>query len=61
MASVIIDRQDQQMMHILLSGLSQMPEYRLVPIDLIEQVHEEKVVLRIFNQVVTSLPTWHGS
>jgi hypothetical protein len=31
-----------------------------VPISLIEQVHEGKVVLRIFNQVVNSLPTWHG-
>jgi sporulation protein YlmC with PRC-barrel domain len=59
-AAVIINRRDQQVTHILLSRLSQMPEYRQVPISLIEQVHEGKVVLRIFNQVVNSLPTWHG-
>jgi sporulation protein YlmC with PRC-barrel domain len=60
-AAVIINRHDQQVTHILLSGLSQIPEYRLVSIALIEQVYEGKVLLRIFNQVVTSLPTWHGS
>jgi sporulation protein YlmC with PRC-barrel domain len=60
-AAVIIDKQDQQVTHILLSRLIQMPEYRLVPITLIEQVHEDKVLLSIFNQVVNSLPTWHGS
>ena len=60
-AAVIIDKHDREVTHILLSRLSQIPEYRLVPLDLIEQVREERVQLRIFNQVVNSLPTWHGS
>ncbi len=60
-AAVIIDKKDRQVTHILLSRQSQMPEYRLVPIDLIEHVHEEKVLLRISKQVVSSLPTWHDS
>ena len=60
-AAVIIDKHDQQVTHILLSRLSQIPEYRLVPIELIKQVHEEKVLLRIFHQVVNSLPRWHKS
>ena len=60
-AAVIIDRHSQQATHILLSRLSQLLEYRLVPIALIEQVHQEKVLLRIFNQDVNSLPMWHGS
>ena len=60
-AAVIIDKHDQKVTHILLIRLSQMPEYRLVPISIIEQVHEEKVLLRIFNPVVNSLPTWHES
>jgi hypothetical protein len=60
-AAVIIEGQDQQVTHILLSRLSQSPEYRLVPISIVEQVYEEKVRLHIFNQAVNSLPTWHGS
>ena len=60
-AAVIMEKDAQQVTRILLSRLSQMPEYRLVPIALIEQVHEEKVLLCIANQVVNTLPTWKGS
>ena len=60
-AAVTINREDHQATHILLSRLIQVPEYRLVPISEIEQVHDETVRLRIFNQVVNTLPTWHGS
>lgn len=60
-AAVIVDKLDQRVTHILLSRLNQRPEYRLVPISLIEQVHEEQVLLSIFNQVVNTLPAWHGS
>lgn len=60
-AAVVIDRQERQVTHILLSRRSQPPEYRLVPISLIEQVQEEKVLLRISNQAVDTLTLWHGS
>jgi sporulation protein YlmC with PRC-barrel domain len=60
-AAVIIDRHDQLVTHILLSRLDQMPEYRLVPIALVEQVIEEQVRLGIHNQIVNTLPLWHGS
>lgn len=60
-AAVIINRHDREVTHILLSRVSQIPEYRLVPIDFIEQVREENVLLLIFKQVVNSLPVWHGA
>jgi hypothetical protein len=60
-AAVAIDRRNQQVTNILLSRLIQRHEYRLVPISIIEQVLEEKVLLCIFNQVVNTLPMWRGS
>jgi hypothetical protein len=60
-AAVVLGRHDQQVTHILLSRLSQISDYCLVPISLIDSVHEERVLLRIFSQVVIGLPTWHGS
>ena len=60
-AAVIIARQDQHVTHILLTRLGQLPEYRLVPIALVEQVSEETVRLGIFSQVVNTLPLWNGS
>lgn len=60
-AAVIVDRQDQHVTHILLSRLGELLEYRIVPIALVAQVHEEEVRLCIFSQVVNTLPIWHGS
>jgi sporulation protein YlmC with PRC-barrel domain len=60
-AAITIDRRNQQVTNILLGRLSQRYEYRLVPISIIEQVLEEKVLLCIFNQVVNTLPMWRGS
>ena len=59
-AAVVIDKKQRNVTHLLLSRLSQMPEYRLVPLELVAQVSEEIVLLRIFNPVVSSLATWHG-
>ncbi len=61
LAAVIVDKNDQRVTHVLLSRLNQRLDYRLVPMSLIERVHEEQVRLRIFNQVVNTLPTWHKS
>jgi sporulation protein YlmC with PRC-barrel domain len=60
-AAVIVDKSNQRVTHVLLSRLNHRPDYRLVPISLIEQVFEEQVLLRIFNQVVNTLPAWHSS
>jgi hypothetical protein len=59
-AAVVVDKNDHNVTHILLSRLSHMPEYRLVPLDLVAQVSDETVRLHIFNPVVSSLATWHG-
>ena len=58
-AAVIVDKHEKRVTHILLSRPSNRPEYRLVPLVLIVQVHEEQVRLCIFSQVVNTLPIWH--
>jgi hypothetical protein len=60
-AGVIVERHEQLVTHILLHRVGQMPEYRIVPIALIERVYGEKVLLLIFNQDLDTLPTWRGS
>jgi sporulation protein YlmC with PRC-barrel domain len=60
-AAIVVDKTDRSVTHILLSRLSQLPEYRLVPLDLVAQVSDETVRLSIFNPVVSSLATWRGS
>jgi sporulation protein YlmC with PRC-barrel domain len=59
-AAVVIAKEGQQVTHLLLSRLAYTPEYRLVPVHLIQEVREERVLLRIFNHVVSNLPAWHG-
>ena len=58
-AAVITNRHDQQVTHILLSRPSQHIEYRMVPIELVEQVSEETVSLHILAALVNTLPPWH--
>ena len=60
-AAVVVDKTDRSVTHILLSRVIHRPEYRLVPLDLVAQVSDETVRLHIFNPVVSSLATWHGS
>lgn len=55
-AAVVIDNDSQKVTHVLLGRLQPGPEYRLVPVDLIEQVHEETVRLDIWSEAVESLP-----
>jgi hypothetical protein len=57
-AAVLLNRQDRQVTHILLSRRSQPPQYRLVPSTLILQVREGHVLLRIFSETIDSLPIW---
>jgi sporulation protein YlmC with PRC-barrel domain len=60
-AAIVVDKALRNVTHILLSRLSHLPEYRLVPLDLVAQVSDETVLLGIFNPVVSSLATWRGS
>lgn len=60
-AAVVLDQAQQKVTHILLMRERHLLEYRLVPVELIEQVGEEAVRLCIFHPIVESLPIWHGS
>ncbi len=58
-AAVVTDGPSGKVTHVVLGHLRQIPEYRLTPIALIETVADEKVLLRIMQSVVESLPIWH--
>jgi len=60
-AAVVLDEEQQKMTHILLMQERQLVEYRLVPVELIEEVGEEAVLLYILHPVVENLPIWHGA
>ena len=60
-AAVIIGRQPRQVTHVLLGRLRQALEYRQVPLELIERVQEDRVLLRVVYQFVDSLPKWRGT
>lgn len=59
-AAVVLDQAQQKVTHLLLMRERQLLEYRLVPVELIDEVGEEAVLLRILPSVVESLPIWHG-
>lgn len=56
-AAVVVDNDSQKVTHILLTRPRHVPDYRLVPVTLIEQVDEATVLLEICNQAMESLPT----
>ncbi len=55
-AAVIVDNHRQNVTHLLFSQQHQTLEYRLVPVNLIEQVKEEIVLLNLCQQAIESLP-----
>ena len=59
-AAVVLEQEKQVITHILMMRERQLLEYRLVPVELIEEVNEGAVLLRIFQSVVESLPVWHS-
>jgi sporulation protein YlmC with PRC-barrel domain len=61
LAAVVLNRDQQIVTHCLVMRQRQLLEYRLVPVELIEQVGDEEVLLRILEPVMESLPIWHGS
>lgn len=60
-AAVLVNRTDRNATHIILNCGIGPPEYRLVPIALIERVQEGKVLLHIVYQTVAGLAKWQGS
>jgi hypothetical protein len=58
-AGVIKDTEPQEVKYILLSRPSQYIEYRMVPVELIQQISEETVSLHILAALVNTLPPWH--
>lgn len=59
-AAVVLDQEQQKVTHILLMSERKLLEYRLLPVELIEEVDEEAVLLRIFQSVAENWPIWHG-
>lgn len=60
-AAVVLDADQQEVTHILLVQEHQLLEYRLIPVELIQQVGDEKVLLNILQPAVDSLSVWHNS
>jgi len=56
-AAVVVDNDSQKVTHVLLTRPRLAPDYRLVPVSLVEQVDEDTVLLEICNQAIESLPT----
>lgn len=55
-AALFIDSESQVVTHLLMTRLRPSPEYRLVPLSLIEGVNEEAVSLDISHQAIKCLP-----
>ena len=60
-AAVMLDQDQQRVTHVLLVQERQLLEYRLIPVELIAQIADEEILLRIFQPAVDSLPAWHSS
>lgn len=57
-AGVIHNIDPYQVEYILLSRPSQQIEYRMIPVELVQQVNEETVLLHILAPLVSTLPPW---
>lgn len=60
-AAVVLNQDQQEVTHLLLVQEHQPLDYRLIPVELIDQVGDQKVLLRIFQPAVDSLTAWHSS
>jgi hypothetical protein len=60
-AAVVLDRDQQKVTHLVLLSECQRLEYRLIPVELIKLVSDEKVLLRIVEPTVDTLAAWHRS
>ncbi len=55
-AAVVLEDDSQNITHILLAHLRLTSDYRLISIDLIQQVSEEVILLHIDSEAVARLP-----
>jgi len=60
-AAVLLDQAQQRVTHLLLVQERKQLEYRLVPVELIEQAENETIRLRTAQDVIDNLPPWHSS
>jgi len=59
-AGVIHNRSPHKAEYILLSRPVQQLEYRMVPVELIQQVNMERILLHISGPMVSTLHPWHN-
>jgi sporulation protein YlmC with PRC-barrel domain len=59
-AAVVVSGEDSQVTHLLLGRLPNIPDYRLVSIDLIAQIREGGLQLSILSQDIDNLLLWHS-
>jgi hypothetical protein len=59
-AAVVVSGEDSQATLLLLGRLPNIPEYRLVSIDLIAHIREGGLKLSIPSQDIDNLPLWHS-
>lgn len=57
-AAVVLSNGCPTVTHLLLNLRSETPAYRLAPVELVKQVSEEIVWLRLSRKDVTHLPPW---
>lgn len=60
-AAGVLDQDRQKVTRILLMPERKYLEYRLVPVELIEQVKNEAIRLRTFQHIVDKPPPWHST
>ena len=60
-AAVVQDTDRLEVTHILLVQEHLTLKYRLIPVELIQQVGDEKVLLCILQPAVVTLPVWHSA
>lgn len=60
-AAVVLNSDDHQATHLLLSRLPEISGYWLIPVNLIAGVQDERVQLSIPDTAVESLTRWHAT
>lgn len=55
-AAVVVDNDSQNVTHVLLTRSRSVPDYRLVPVNLIKKLDEEAVLLEICHHAIENLP-----
>jgi sporulation protein YlmC with PRC-barrel domain len=59
-AGVVLNNENSQATHLLLSRLPEISGYWLVAVDLIAEIGEKKVTVSVSDDALQSLPRWHA-